>query len=166
MSSISTQYGLVWRVWPSVSGGKESRLVVRRRQTRTGMSAGLMSSPCLLHPFSEPLSYLCCAVRGTHILCTSKQTLSFSRSREHLRVTDSADIRFLSFDFIERSHHLAYYTPVHVLLFKGQYSQPTMQYFFLTAAVAAFAQVAITQTIDPNSVPLSTRREHPTSTLA
>ncbi len=40
-----------------------------------------------------------------------------------------------------------------------------MQYFFLTAVVAAFAQVAITQTIDPNSVPLSTRREHPTSTM-
>jgi len=33
-----------------------------------------------------------------------------------------------------------------------------MKYFLFTAAVAAFARVAITQTIDPNSVPLPTRQ--------
>lgn len=32
-----------------------------------------------------------------------------------------------------------------------------MQYFFYTIAVAALARLAITQTIDPNSVPLATR---------
>ncbi|KIW56793.1 hypothetical protein PV05_05422 [Exophiala xenobiotica] len=41
-----------------------------------------------------------------------------------------------------------------------------MQYFFLTAVVAAFAQVAITQTIDPNSVPLSTRQVWCSSQIA
>jgi len=41
-----------------------------------------------------------------------------------------------------------------------------MQFFLLGAAVAAFARVAITQTIDPNSVPLSTRQNWCTSQIA
>ncbi|KAJ9638457.1 hypothetical protein H2204_004227 [Knufia peltigerae] len=41
-----------------------------------------------------------------------------------------------------------------------------MQFFALAAAVAAFAQLAITQTIDPNSVPLSTRQAWCNSQIA
>lgn len=36
-----------------------------------------------------------------------------------------------------------------------------MQHLLFTTAVAVLARLVITQTIDPNSVPLSTRRECP-----
>ncbi|ETI26257.1 hypothetical protein G647_03034 [Cladophialophora carrionii CBS 160.54] len=41
-----------------------------------------------------------------------------------------------------------------------------MRYFLLAAAVAAFARVAVTQTIDPNSVPISTRQAWCNSQIA
>jgi len=41
-----------------------------------------------------------------------------------------------------------------------------MQYYLFTAAVAIFARLAITQTIDPNSVPLSTREAWCNSQIA
>ncbi|OAL27662.1 hypothetical protein AYO20_09735 [Fonsecaea nubica] len=41
-----------------------------------------------------------------------------------------------------------------------------MQYFLVTAALAALARLAITQTIDPNSVPLSTRQSWCDSQIA